>query len=236
MWITYSVNKEDMWVSRIPVPVRYRVDGPVADNFDNMDTGGHVTDWNIYSPLWAPVRVVDFPSAGSKSLELRDEDPHDYARAVRVFQEGTKPEISCRVLARQSDTGLLDIEVVDRYGNRPVRIRFCDDGRMRAVDGSGLVDLQAYKPNIWYKLDITVDATPFGHYDVSIDGRKVLANASLAEAVLSVERLSFRTGPYRDQPTRETDSDRPHEPLPGADESAPLAVFNVKDVRATTSR
>jgi hypothetical protein len=236
MWITYSVNKEDMWVSRIPVPVRYRVEGPVVDNFDNMDTGGRVVDWNVYSPLWAPVRVVDFPSASSKSLELRDQDPYDYARAVRVFQEGTKAEISCRVLAGQSDTGLLDIEVVDRYGNRPVRLRFGDDGRITAVDGKTFVDLQAYKPKTWYKLDITVAAAPFGHYAVSIDGRNVLRKASLAEAVLSVERLSFRTGPYRDQPTRQTDNEAPHPPLADADEPAPSAVYYIKDVRASTSR
>jgi len=236
MWITYSMNKEDMWVTRIPAPVRYRVEGPVADSFDNMETGGHVTDWNIYSPLWAPVRVVDFPSAGSKSLELRDQDPYDYARAVRVFQEGTKAEVSCRVLAKQSDTGMLDVEVVDRYGNRPVRLRFDEDGHIKAVAGHDFVDLQPYKPDTWYKLDITVDATPFGHYDVSIDGRKVLTGAAVAEAVLSVERLSFRTGPYRDQPTRQTDNEAPHPPLPGADEPAPLAVYNIKDVRATASR
>ncbi|MCX5759337.1 MAG: hypothetical protein NTU83_12670, partial [Candidatus Hydrogenedentes bacterium] len=75
MWITYSVNKEDMWVSRIPTPVRYHVEGPIADDFSKMQTGGTIPDWNIYSPQWAPVRIVDFPSATEKSLELRDEDP-----------------------------------------------------------------------------------------------------------------------------------------------------------------
>lgn len=235
MWITYSVNKEDMWVARIPVPVRYRVDGPVADNFDDMDVDGHITDWNIYSPLWAPVRLVHLPSGG-KALELRDEDPYDYARAVRVFQEGTKAKVSVRVLAKQSDAGMLDIEVMDRFGNRPVRIRFCDDGLIRAVAGHDFVDLQAYRPDTWYKLDLSVDATPFGSYSVSIDGRKVLSNTPLAEAVLSVERLSLRTGPYRDQPTRQTDTEAPHPPLPGADEPAPLAVYQVKEVRASVAR
>jgi len=236
MWVTYSVNKEDMWVSRIPVPVRCRVEGPVADGFDDMESGGHVRDWDIYSPLWAPVRVVDFPSASSKSLELRDEDPYDYAHAVRVFQEGAKAEISCRILARQANTGSLEIEVLDRFGNRPVRLRFGDDGRISAVDGDATVDLQPYEPNRWYKLDLSVDAAPFGHYDASIDGRTVLRKAALAEAVLSVERLSLRTGPYRDQPTRQTENERPHPPLPGGDEPAPLAVYNIKDVRAIAGR
>ena len=232
MWITYSVNKEDMWVSRIPVPIRHRVDGPVVDDFNGMETGGHVTDWNIYSPRWAPVRVVEFPSAKDKSLELRDEDPCDYARAVRVFQEGAKAEIRCRVLARQTDTGLLNIEVMDRFGNRPVRLRFDADGHIRAVDGSTTVELQSYKTDTWYELDLSVDATPSGRYSVSIDGKAALTGAALAESVRSVERLSFRTGPHRDRPTRQTVNERAHDPLPGADEPVPVAVFHVGEVRA----
>jgi hypothetical protein len=33
MWLTYSVNKEDIWVSRVPVPVVGGVGGPVNDRF-----------------------------------------------------------------------------------------------------------------------------------------------------------------------------------------------------------
>jgi hypothetical protein len=232
MWITYSMNKEDIWVSRIPVPVRSTVDGPVADSFDGMETGGHVTGWNVYSPLWAPVQVVEYPSATNKSLELRDEDPYDYARAVRVFPEGTKARVSFRLCPRQADRGQLDIELVDRFGNRPVRLRFDSDGRIKAQDGAKTVELQAYEPEKWYAIEIRVDATPHGHYSVAVDGRTLLENAQLAEAVKSVERLSFRTGPYRDQPTRQTVNETPHAPLPGADDPVPAAVYNFQDVRA----
>ncbi len=235
MWITYSVNKEDMWVSRIPVPIRYRVEGPVADDFNGIEAGGIVPGWNIYSPRWAPVRVVGFPAANDKSLELRDEDPHDYARAVRVFQEGTKAKIRCRVLAKQTDTGLLDIDVMDQFGNRPVRLRFDNDGRLKARNGGDWVDLQDYKAGLWYELDLNVEANLFGHFSVSVDGQERLANAALAEAVTSVERLSFRTGPHRDQPTRQTDNERPHPPLDNADDRAPAAVFCLSEVRADAS-
>ncbi|WJH33864.1 exo-alpha-sialidase [Paenibacillus sp. CC-CFT747] len=61
MWVTYSMNKEDIWVSEIPVPIRSRVSEPVADTFTDMETGGRVKDWNVYSPLWARVAVADFP-------------------------------------------------------------------------------------------------------------------------------------------------------------------------------
>ena len=82
MWMVFSVNKEEIWVTRIPVPIRGAVDVPVHDEFDNMKTSGVVTGWNIYSPRWAPVEVVNFPSEQNKSLELKDGDPYDYARGT----------------------------------------------------------------------------------------------------------------------------------------------------------
>jgi len=232
MWITYSMNKEDIWVTRIPVPVRYRVENPVNDDFNAMETGGHVVDWNIYSPQWAPVTVADFPSRENKSLELKDEDPYDYARAVRVFQEGQSAKITCCILAKQNDTGMLDLEVVDRYGNRPVRLRFDTDGQLKATDGVKEVKLIEYKPDTWYDIEIAVDATPHGHYSIAINGQSVLEKAVLAEAILSVERISFRTGPYRDQPTRNTRNQRPHKPLPNADERAPAATYYINRLTA----
>ena len=91
-------------------------------------------------------------------------------------------------------------------------------------------------PTFQRELLIEVNATTFGDFSMSVDGKNVLSKASLAEAVLSVERVSFRTGPYRDQPTRQTDNERPHDPLEGADDPVPAAVFYVNEVRAASSQ
>ena len=63
MWLAYSVNKEDIWVSRIPVP---------------LQTEG--TGWNFYVPKWADASV----DKSDDQLRLEDHDPYDYARADRV--------------------------------------------------------------------------------------------------------------------------------------------------------
>ena len=157
LWVTYSSNKEDIFVTRVPVPVRYAVTGPVNDTFDAIPPGGSIPNWNIYTTLWAPVRIANFPSAANKSLELSDRDPHDYARAVRVFEESKTAALSFKVYPKQSDAGRLEIEVMDRFGSRPVRLMFASDGRIMAVDGSRLLALQSYKPDTWYRFDLTVD-------------------------------------------------------------------------------
>jgi hypothetical protein len=231
LWLTYSMNKEDMWVSRIPLPIRHRWEGAVNDTFDDLESDGNVAEWNLYDPLWAPVGVAEIPSKSNKSLRLEDKDPYDYARATRVFEEGTRIEASFKVMPEQSDRGMLDIELNDRFGARPLQIRFDSDGMLKVMDGASWKDLQKYQPHQWYSLGIAIDATPSGNYSLTLDGKTVLEGASLAMAVKSVERLSLRTGPYRNEPNRKTDNQEPGPPLQGADEPLPAAAYCVDDVR-----
>jgi len=230
LWVTYSVNKEDIWVSRTPLPIRDKVMGPVSDNFNSMAAGGHAVDWNVYSPKWASVRVTETPGGPDKSLELRDKDPFDYARAIRVFAEGKTATLRCKVMAKAAGADPLEIEVTDRYGNRPVRIVFSNDGSIRAANGDASAQAGQYEPGKWLLIEISVDAGK-GVYSLSVDGRPALQNAAVAETVLTVERVSFRTGSYRNEPSRQLDRYDPRlKDLPGADEPVAEAVFYIDDV------
>jgi len=230
MWLTYSVNKEDIWVSRVPLSVKYSVEGDVKDNFDNLAVNGAISDWNIYSPQWAPVNVVAFPNTKNKSLELSDSDPYDYAKAVRIFQTGNSATLNFKVFLKQNDKGLLRIDVTDRYGNRPVRLWFDENGCLNAQNGSTPVRLQQYMPGKWYQVELIINANINGSFDVAVDGTTVLKNAQLAEAVKSVERLSFCTGPYRNTPDRTTPNQKLALPLAGADERVAESGYYVDDV------
>lgn len=230
MWLTYSVNKEDIWVSRVPLPVRCAVKGDVHDTFDNLHVDGAVTDWNIYAPQWAPVNVVAFPNNRNKSLELSDSDPYDYAKAVRVFQTGTHAKLQFKVYLKQNNAGLLRIDVNDRYGNRPVRLWFDKTGNLYAQDGNTSRCLQKYLPGKWYNMELDVNATLNGRFSVKVDGRCLLDNAKLAEAVKSVERLSFCTGHYRNKPDRTTPNQQPAPPLSGADDPVVTTSYYIDNV------
>jgi hypothetical protein len=195
-----------------------------------MMPGGAVTDWNVYAPKWAPVTVVKTPGGDNKALELQDSDPYDYARAIRIFEEDEEVEIQFTVIAGQKDYGRLEVDVCDRYGNRPVRIHFSDHGEIQAFDGHAAQTVGHYKPGETYAFAIKIDATPYGSYDLELNGEEVLDDAALVVAVKSVERLSFRTGPYRELPNRKTDNEAPHDPLPGADLPVNTAVYHIDDV------
>ena len=228
LWLTYSVNKEDMWVSKVPVPIQYAVSGAVEDTFDDMDIDGVIKDWNIYSPIWAPVAVVAYPANTNKVLELRDADPYDYAKAVRVFQEGHSVEATFRVLAKQTDQGSLEIELLDKKGRRPVRMFFTNEGKIKFQDTYQVLEIGEYNADTWNTIAISAD-TAIQKYTVSINGA-ALTEAVFVEPVSTLERLSFRTGHYRDHPTRQTVNEEYHDPLPHADGKRPSAIYHIDDV------
>ncbi len=133
MWVTFSSNKEDIWLARVPHTIRGSVQGPVHDDFEGMTPGGIVADWNVRSGQWTPVRVIN--DEGNHVLRLADRDPYDHAKAVRVFEASSRVKLDMRVRAGQNDHGTLHIEVNDAAGKRPVRLALLSDGTLRAADG-----------------------------------------------------------------------------------------------------
>jgi hypothetical protein len=113
-----------------------------------------VTDWNTYSGVWTPIAVVE--DGGNKVLRLQDRDPYDYAKAVRVFPETTKAQISFRVRPRQEDAGDLEIEVLNYKGQRPVRIQIAG-GVIRAGDGAAMKQIGMYSAGQWLQFALAAD-------------------------------------------------------------------------------
>jgi len=228
LWVTYSVNKEDIWVSRVPLPVRSRVSGPVQDSFDSLKPGAFVANWNIYSPRWAPVHVADFPGPTDKSLELSDRDPYDYAKAVRVFPVNREAAISFKLFVKGPVRGDLEIELLDEYGHRPVRLAFAANEKLKVQDGARWIEAQRFKAGEWYDIRIAANSGA-QRFTLTVNGVEVVRQAAMAEAVDSVERLAFRTGTFRDEPTRRTDHFQGVD-LPGADFQVGTATYYIDDV------
>jgi len=147
IWTIYSVNKEDIWASRIPVPVLAEAKEHVDDKFDDFEPGFRVPGWNTYSPSWAPVRIEVEPGGKNHYLELQDREPTDYARAIRTFPVSRSVDASFRVAAGQAERGRLEIELLGKENARPVRLILSEHGQIRAVDGSQPVT-ESFSPGL----------------------------------------------------------------------------------------
>jgi len=225
LWVTYSVNKEDIWISRVPVPIRGVVaDGPVMDGFDNDTLGELPKGWNIYHPLWAPVEVVDTGDVHGAALQLMDEDPYDYAAATRVFPSSRSVLIRFNVLAKQLQ-GRLEVDVLAADGSRPVQVAFTREGTIEARHEGVWKPAGSYPANKWIAVEIDVNpGNNTERYQLRINGEEVLYRiAYFSEFPNAVEQLTFRTGEFRLR------GDGGHE-LPGADEKAPVQTFLIDDL------
>jgi len=222
-------------VTRVPVPITTRVTGAVNDDFQNVPAGGPVPLWNVRSAQWAPVGIFD--DGGNHVLRLSDKDGIDYAKAFRVFETTESAELSFRMRPRQANHGRLEIDVMDHQGRRSVRLVFDDAGAVMANDGENMKKVASYTAGNWVAVDMKVDVTA-GNFSVTLDGKPVVANASLAASVDSVERFEFRTGPYRLQDFSRRPTVRPYATnfLANADLVVEEAAFDVDDVAISSAK
>ncbi len=236
IWNTYSMNKEDMWVTRTQLPIEGTVGAHVEEDFESARTEADLTLWNLHIPQWAPVSVIDDPlEAGNRVLELRDEDPYEYALVERAFPEDSMITVEFRVLMRQPGHGILDFEVHDRHGNRPMRMRF--DPEWLSMDRGGADPLPvAMQRGVWYGIKVRLDCEE-GEYDLAINGQWVRRGMEFEGEVETLEKLVFRTGPWRGDVRPLILDGEPNtlglyqEDLPGGDAKVGLSVYWIDDVK-----
>ncbi|MDI9865564.1 six-hairpin glycosidase [Flectobacillus sp. DC10W] len=225
MWLTYSMNKEDIWVSKVPVPVASEVYGSINETFDKMPEGKELELWNIYSPLWAKVGIEKAPD-GTKALTLHDKDPFDFAKAERVIPEATKTTITFTIIPAQNNKGLLHIEFQDEKGTPAARLIFDSDSTLKAKVGYRNSGVQAYETGKSYEIRVELDRYK-RMYDIYINGQKKGTRLQFAP-VASFRRVVFRTGEVRRFPNADTPTDQDFD-VPKAGEQAPEAIFYIKN-------
>ena len=229
LWVTYSVNKEDMWVARVPVPVKIDATQQADDHFDTYKELAELTDWNIYSPLWASVSLEK--KSGRTWLTLQDKDPFDYAKVERKIPSTKRLSVSFDMMAEQNDKGTFQIEFMDAKGIACSRLELTTDGVFRAKGGSRFSNLMKYEVGKVYQVEAELSVED-RNIQVSVDGKKV-GTRMLYAPVASIERIVFRTGNVRTFPTPETPADQDYD-LPNAGESESLTVYRIADVKTVS--
>jgi len=229
LWVTYSMNKEDIWVSSIPVPVTEIADTHANETFNNMPAGKELEKWNTYSPQWAPVGINKAPD-GELSLTLKDSDPFDYAKAERVVPASKKLLVDFTIVAGQNNTGKLDIEFQNEKGDAAIRLTLDSTGRFYTKAGYRDKNIIKYEVDKAYHVILKLN-TDTRFYTLNINGKDASPSLFFAP-VLKVSRVVFRTGDVRRFPNADTPTDQDYD-LPKAGEAAKPAVFYIKSFKTS---
>ena len=221
-WLCHSMNKEDIAVTRVPVPVRLSVDEHINDSFEDIG------EWNVYNTKWAGVSA--FRMHGTvPCMRIADKDPCDYARAMRIFPKSEKIAISLQVMSAEQYEENLEIEITDGHGTPACWVTL-GNGWLRVKYGANTEDafIVPAAP-MWHTLELRVDCAD-NTYTVLFNGNEFTFGLSrLVHKVNTVERLVLRTKLRRHTPHYDIYPETPD--MPGVDDPAVERVYYVKDVR-----
>lgn len=229
IWVAYSMNKEDIWVAMIPVPVTGKVSHQVDEVFNQMPDGKELNYWNYNSGLWTPVSIEKM-SSGTKALSLKDWDPFDYAKAERVIPSSKKITTEFTITPQQNDHGWMDIEFTNEKGNAGVRLSFDSAGEFITKAGYRNKNLMKYKAGETYnvKVELNCDSR---FYTVTVNGKK-LSPGLFFQPLASIDRVVFRTGRMRRFPNADTPTDQDYD-LPNGGAQDQKAVYYISSFRTS---
>jgi hypothetical protein len=220
LWVSYSMNKEDMWVARVPVPVQTDAHSHARGDEFNVGELSALTTWNLYSPLMAPVTLKD------GWLTLSDSDPFDYARVERKIPATRELKVAFDLRAGQNDHGMLQIEFLDSRGIACSRIELTTEGVMRCKGGARYGNLTKYLPDSVYHVEAVLSVSR-RMIEVYVNGKKAGQRMFFAP-VKAIERVMLRTGSERRFPDVDTDADW-YGTLEHAGDTDPVATFAVSN-------
>jgi hypothetical protein len=222
LWVTYSNNKEDMWVSRIPVPVRLDATTHATEGFEAYGHLSDMTDWNLYIPQRCPITLKD------GWLTLSDSEPYDYAKAERIIPNTKELAVEWDLKMGQTNHGELDIEFVDDGGNVASRIVADSTGIMRVKGGARYGTLiKRYEQGATYHIKAVL-STALHRATYYVNGKKA-CERQFDTPVEHFSRIVFRTGALFDKPDINTPADQDFD-MPRADEQDPAALFSIAHV------
>jgi hypothetical protein len=172
----------------------------------------------------------------NKYLVLRDEEPYDYSLVERVFPKSGSKTISFKFRAPKLPQGTsVQVDVSDQRGNRALSLRIDKDYLSFDIEKIN-IDPIKINPNEWHKVELKVNCKE-QTYQPILNGKVVHTKIDFAHEVKEVERIEFRTGPYRGwvpsfvvENGIAKQSGYYSEDLPGADSKAPLIEFHLDDL------
>lgn len=212
LWLAYSVNKEDIWVSRLPIPISNRVldnENPFAQDAFRKSA---CASWNLRCGLWARAQIED------GALVMRDCDPADCAVAEYIFPAASDLQIDLKIDAQQTDA-TLQISFCNARGQCAFQISFDDNGVVVATSGKGIVEIARYETGQTMTISISVACAS---QQWRIDDKRFLFTNDVTE----LERIVLRTTQPFVQPTAQS-SVNDFGDLPNTDAPTREAVFRL---------
>ena len=230
MWLCHSMNKEDIWVTRVPVPLRLGCEEHADDTF--ADAGSWMKNWNIYSSRWAAVEKAEAVDA-IPCMRISDRDPVDYARAERMFKPEKQLRVECSILPCKWYEEKCYLELTDHQGRTAVRLAIGEGNVLWAQTTSVMIPAKTLSKHLdWLNIAIEADCETC-RYRIEVNGQETdCGQLTFRQKVNQISRFVLRTKPYRKAPGVDKRPDTPD--MPDVDEPCQTErVYMIRNVKTT---
>ncbi len=188
--LVYSNNKEDIWISHLPPQGDRTAEAQIDERFDGESLP---ESWNVYSPLWAPVRME------GGALNLSDRDPCDRALAERCLYPAARGEARIKLRALTLGRGAeACLSMHDEAQGLAIEIYLNEKKEIRVRSGGRDEKWMALPEGGEMELTIRFDCDK-GRFSLETAGRRgdfALNTACNSIELLSVATKSLRRIPY----------------------------------------
>lgn len=208
MYLTYSVNKEDIWFAQIPVPIE---DESQREWKEFPALPLHRRNWNEYTPKWVSVQSIQRQGIDFPILEVKDREPMDYSVLERVLVPAKHRILEMSLIPQKVQEGIY-LELMDAKAAVAVRLVFRNNGILYARTVTEL-NVIPYECEREIKINLDVDCRNF-EYTIEINDTPIcnsegnMVKWKFMQAVNETSRFSIRTGSRKDSITLETIPDR----------------------------
>lgn len=194
LWLCYTVNKEDVWVSRTALPLHGVEENPVWEDFSAYQADSHIDTWNLYSPMWSRVSLTCTEAEGN-CLCLKDADPYDRGRAMRTFPAYAVLNLNTRIyLDSRSAASEFTIELQNQYGMAAVRLYFTNKGELIVKNGGRYDTVHTVKMGTWMDLALKANCLTNQFFvSISQDGKVFEQMFRFSLSVDTLERILYTT-------------------------------------------
>lgn len=184
IWLAYSMNKEDMWITRIPGTVCTEWNGNIDDNMANMSEAQLRDIWNLSVPAWGGAELAN------GKLHLWDSDPYNRTRAERIFQASESIKLSIQMLVTAVHREPVSIQIQSFDGQILLSILFLPDGSTAVRIGGNSMKFGTWKPDKKLTLTLNVHCREYS-YDVQIKQDETISfkKGSVGAAVRQAQRV-----------------------------------------------
>ena len=193
MWLIYSVNKEDIWVSRVPVPAQSCETEEVKERMAELTDKEVRERWNLYVPSWNSAELVT-DEEGDRGLLLTDCDPYDRTRAMRLFRAGVKVEVNTTLKVKKTFQDSVSLFLQDRKGQTVISVILRPDRWVCMHNGGMDIPLCQYSLNQKVEIRIVADCVEnCAEIGVSCGQEENTVIKATAASVHEMERMVFAT-------------------------------------------